>query len=188
MAGLQSRINAFAAADDGDATGSMPQFDPSVIEPQLVWLVITFGVLYFLMARVALPKVSRAQQDRAQRISGDLDQAEKFRSEAGDLEEQLERRLANARAEAGTAIAAAQEEAAETANRQLADLTARLDSELEAAESRIADASAEVRSEIEDMATGLCRDIVDTLVNESPSDTAVRDAVRAARNGEERAS
>lgn len=188
MAGLQSQIFALAAAEGGNADGGMPQFDPAVVEPQLVWLVITFGLLYFLMARVALPRVSRVQQDRAQRIADDLDQAEKLRGETGALEDQLETRLANARAEANKAIAAAHAEASETAKRRLAELDADLASDLGKAEMRIADACAEARAGIADMATGLCLDIVDKLADETLSEDAARAAVRAAHSETERAS
>jgi len=189
MSGLQSQLFALAAAaEGGSAEGGMPQFDPSVVESQLVWLVITFGLLYFLMARVALPRVSKVQQDRSQRIADDLNQAEKRQSEARDLQEQLDQRLAEARAEANKAIAAAHEEASRTADRKLSDLNDRLEGSLRDAESRIAEARAEARAEIDGMAVELCQDIARRLTDDSLPEDAVRAAVSAARGGEERAS
>ena len=56
----------------------MPQFDPSVFSPLLVWLVLTFVALYLLMSKFALPKVAAIIDARAERIEGNLAKAESF--------------------------------------------------------------------------------------------------------------
>ena len=44
-------------AEHGDKSGSFPPFDPATFSSQLLWLAITFGFFYFIMARVALPRI-----------------------------------------------------------------------------------------------------------------------------------
>ena len=53
----------------------MPQFDPSVWPPQLIWMVITFVALYFLMSRVALPRITDVLEEREFKINDALRKA-----------------------------------------------------------------------------------------------------------------
>ena len=68
----------------------MPQLNPLDWGPQLIWLVITFGVLYLLMVWIALPRIGNVIEKRAAHIAGDLGAAEKFRrrGSAAEGEEQ----------------------------------------------------------------------------------------------------
>ena len=45
-----------------------PPLDPATFVPQLVWLAISFGLLYLLLKRVALPRVGEVIEERADRI------------------------------------------------------------------------------------------------------------------------
>ncbi|HXV73506.1 MAG TPA: ATPase [Sphingomonadales bacterium] len=84
----------------------MPQLDPSTFAPQLIWLAITFGVLYFIMARFALPKVMDAVEGRKARIAGDLAAAEEMRRQSEELDAATQAKLMEARARAAALLKA----------------------------------------------------------------------------------
>ena len=60
----------------------MPQLEVSTFVPQLVWLAITFVVLYLLMAGIGLPRVGGAIEARRRRVDDDLARAAQLKSEA----------------------------------------------------------------------------------------------------------
>ena len=61
----------------------MPQLEQiDTYLSQVIWLVISFAVLYVVMWKGALPRVADVLQERQERIDDDLDRAEKLKSEA----------------------------------------------------------------------------------------------------------
>ena len=78
----------------------MPQFDFENFGPQLIWLAITFVTLYFIMARVALPRIANVIEERRDRIADDLDQAEQLKLRTEEAIATYEQALAEARAKA----------------------------------------------------------------------------------------
>ena len=53
----------------------MPQLAFETYTPQLVWLAITFVLLYLVMWRVLLPRIGEVLDERQNRIQHDLDEA-----------------------------------------------------------------------------------------------------------------
>ena len=69
--------------------------------PQLIWLALTFGLLYLLLKRVVLPRVGEVIDERSDRIKRDLAQAEKVRADTQQALANYEQALSEARAKAG---------------------------------------------------------------------------------------
>ena len=78
----------------------MPQLNPLDWAPQIIWLVITFGILYVLMKRVALPRIGSVIEARHARIAGDIEAADKLRRETQEAIAAYEQALAEAKAKA----------------------------------------------------------------------------------------
>ena len=78
----------------------MPQLDIATFPPQLIWLAITFLILYGLMAWLALPRVGGIIAARRTRIDGDLEKANAMKAETDAVIAAYERALAQARQQA----------------------------------------------------------------------------------------
>ena len=75
----------------------MPQLNPLDWAPQLIWLLITFGILYLLMVWVALPRIGAVIETRAAHIASDLASADKLRRETEEAIAADEQALAEAK-------------------------------------------------------------------------------------------
>jgi F-type H+-transporting ATPase subunit b len=159
----------------------MPQLNPLDWAPQLIWLVITFGVLYLLMKWVALPKIGSVIEMRQGRIAGDLEAADKLRRETQEAIAAYEQALAEAKARAH---AIAQEARNRLKDEVAAERTA-LERDLSAksaeAETQIHQAKVSALKEVNAVASDTATEIVRRLIGIAPTKPEVSAAVAAAR-------
>jgi F-type H+-transporting ATPase subunit b len=133
------------AADAGhgaaDAAPGMPQLDFSNWGNQVFWLLVTLVVIYFVLSRVALPRIAAVLAERQGTITNDLAKAEELKAKAVEAEEAYNQALADARAEAQNIVAETKVEIAA----ELADATAKADAEIAAKAAESEKAIAEIR-------------------------------------------
>lgn len=77
-----------------------PQLHFEYWPSQIFWLAVTLAALWWILNRLALPRVRSTIEERRDTISGDLDKAAEFNLAAEEAEEAYEAALQNARAEA----------------------------------------------------------------------------------------
>ena len=151
---------------------------------QLFWLLITFGLIYFVIGRGMLPKIQSTVDMRDERISGDLNAAEAARVAADAAEEEYRVRTEANRAEALKLTQAAKEAAARESEQRLKAADAETNARVEAAEAQIRAASAAAMQDVETVAAEAAQDLVARLSGATVSSGQAADAVRAAlRNG-----
>ncbi|WP_366657575.1 F0F1 ATP synthase subunit B' [Fodinicurvata sp. EGI_FJ10296] len=161
----------------------MPQFDPSSFISQLFWLAVTFVALYFLMSRIALPRIAEVLEERSERIADDLDRAENLRSEAETVITQYEAALTKARSEATSMIVGTQHDIDKTIEERTRDFDAQLGARLREAEERIGKAKSDALQQVRDIAVDITGDITTRLTGETPDSKAVAAAVDARMGG-----
>ena len=156
-----------------------PPFDSSTFPSQLLWLAITFGLLYYLMAKVAIPRIAGILEDRRDRIAGDLDTAERLKSESQAALTGYEKALAGARNRASTIADTARNEAKAAADARRAAIEADLNRKLAAAETRIGEIKNQALSQVGAIAGEATEAIVKSLIGADAARTEVDAAVSA---------
>jgi len=178
-AGALSADLEVGAVDEG---GHFPPFEGEWFASQLLWLAILFGGFYWLMAKVALPRVASILEVRRDRIAADLAEAERSKGETDAAIAAYEQALAEARKNAN-AIASANREAVNAdleQKRRAAD--AELAAKLADAEARIAGIKAQAMRDVGAIATETTEAIVATLVGNASREEAAAAVAAATRS------
>jgi F-type H+-transporting ATPase subunit b len=159
---------------------NFPPFDATTFASQLLWFAITFGILYYLMKKVALPRLAGIIEGRRDRIAADLDTAERLKGESEDAARAYEKALAEARGKASTIAEGARAAAKARADEQRASVEKDLAARLAAAEARIGEIKARAIAEVGSIAGEATGAVVSTLIGETATPDEVREAVAKA--------
>jgi F-type H+-transporting ATPase subunit b len=157
--------------------GAFPPFDPASFASQLVWLAITFGIFYMLMNRVALPRISGILEMRRDRISQDLDEAQRLSDESDAAHAAYEHELAEARKRAHGIAQEARDKAKMETDTERERVEKALNQKLAAAETQIAKIKQDALSEVDEIATGTAELIVRQLIGGTVSKSELAQAI-----------
>lgn len=147
---------------------------------QIFWLLVFFGITFFLIGRGMLPKVMETVGLRDKQIADDLASAQAARDAADEQEEAWRERENANRARAQALLAEAKAKAATASEKKLSAAQERLDAKLEAAQAEIEAARNSAMAEIEDVATEAAQDIIARLAGTKVDKRTVRSAVKKA--------
>ena len=158
---------------------AFPPFDRETFASQVVWLAITFGVLYVLMARVALPRIGAIFEARAKHIADDLAEAESLKGQSDAAIAAYEKALAEARGRAQAMAGETRDKQAAEAEVTRKGLEAELAAKLAEAEKAIASTRDAAMANVRTIAADAAAAIVERLAGQKPADKDVTAAVTA---------
>lgn len=176
-------IQAAAGESHGGEHGKkshFPPFDTTTFASQLLWLVLSFGLLYLLMSKVTLPRIGRILEERHDRIADDLEEASKHKAESQAAQAAYEKALNEARTKAASIAGDTRARLAADADANRKALEADLATKLASAEQRIATTKSDALSHVRGIAVDTTNAIVNTLLGAAPAAFDVEKAVDAA--------
>ncbi|WP_299355005.1 F0F1 ATP synthase subunit B' [uncultured Shimia sp.] len=161
------------AADAAASAPGMPQLDFSNWGNQIFWLLVTLVVIYFVLSRIALPRIANVLAERQGTITNDIAAAEQLKAKAADAEDAYNKALADARAEAQRIVAEAKAEI----QADLDAATAKADAEIAAKAAESEKAIAEIRAgaleSVKVVAADTAAEIVSALGGQADDGTVV---------------
>jgi len=167
---------------DAGGHASFPPFDSSTFPSQLLWLVITFGALYYYMSKRLLPQVGAVIESRKARIAKDLDEATAMQQKADAAAAAHEKAIADARAKAQSLAQAARDQLAAEADAKRKALEDELAAKLAAAEAQIANTRAQAMSNVAAIAKDTTGAIVERLIGRTVDAGVIANAVDSVKS------
>ena len=171
--GTQVPANAPAAA--------FPPFDQSTFVPQLVWLALTFGFLYFALSRYLLPRISDVIDARQDGIARDLAKANELKGETEQALNAYEKALAEAKGKAGEIAKTTRDSLTAESDRERHAAEAEANKQVAAAEKRIAESKAKALTSVNDIAGDSVAAIVAKLTGKDVTRDEALKAIAAVR-------
>lgn len=162
-------VAVFLAASPALAAQGLPQMDQSTYASQLVWMAISFALLYFIVAAFVAPRVGGVLKTRENAINDAIAKAEELKAKASGTKGNFEAEGAQARAKAAESISKAVADAAKESAEAMAKLNAELDAKAQTSRERIAKAVAKANIEVDDAAQALADTMADKLLSNKPA-------------------
>ena len=121
----------------GAESGGMPQLDPEFWISQIFWLILTFGILYLVLSKLILPKISANLELRKSQIQENIEAAEKQRESSESKFKEYDDIVQRSKLEAKNIFKAAREKAIKDINSKKEILDKQIDEEIKKAEQEI---------------------------------------------------
>ncbi|MDB9811094.1 F0F1 ATP synthase subunit B [Candidatus Pelagibacter sp.] len=172
---------AFAAEN-----GGMPQLNPEFWISQIFWLTLTFGILYLVLSKLILPKISANLESRKLQILENIEAAEKQREDSERKLKEYEEIISKSKIEAKTIFSQAREKALKDISAKKEVMNKQIDDEITKAEQEIKSLRDKAPDKINKIAIETSSELIQKLigaeVNNSSLSAIVDDLSK--RNGD----
>ena len=174
-------IGTAQAAEGAKAPGgsAFPPFDPTSFPGQIFWLVLIFGTLYYMMSKIALPRISEIIETRESKIDGDLKTAALMQEKARLAGEAYEKLLADAKSNAQSIGQKAKDLANTTADTQRKTIEAETAGRIAKSEAQIVATRDKAMTNVAGIATDTASEIVKRISGVAPKADELKTAMAA---------
>ena len=119
------------------AEEGMPQLNPEYWYAQIFWLILIFSILYLIIWKVFLPRISNNIENRRLRIINDLNETEKLKQNAEKKLKEYEKIIENSKKEAKKILLESQKKLENDLDKKKQILDGEINKEIKTAENEI---------------------------------------------------
>ena len=163
-------------------SGGMPQLNPEFWVSQIFWLTLTFGILYVILSKLILPKISANLELRKTQIQENIEAAEKQRESSESKLKEYESLVSKSKLEAKNIFKETREKALKDINSKREVLEKQIDDEIKKAEDEIFQLKKSAPQKINKIAietsSEILKKLIGTEINNSSISAIVDDLVK----------
>jgi len=167
-------------------SGGMPQLNPEFWISQIFWLTLTFGILYIVLSKLILPKISANLELRKSQIQENIEAAEKQRESSEAKLKEYDHIISKSKLEANNIFKEARENVLKEINNKKETLDKQIDEEIKKVEKEInllrKGASVKINKIAIETASELLVKLIGTEVNNSSISAIVDDLSKRNRD------
>ena len=167
-------------------SGGMPQLNPEFWVSQIFWLTLTFGILYIVLSKIILPKISANLELRKSQIQENIEAAEKQRESSESKLKEYDEIILKSKLEAKNIFKDAREKVLKDINSKKEILDKQINEEINNAEIEIQTlkkgASEKINKIAIETSSDLIKKIIGTEINNSSISAIVADLSK--KNGD----
>ena len=161
-------LEAFAAE-----SGGMPQLNPEFWISQIFWLTLTFGILYIVLSKLILPKISDNLESRKSQILENIEAAEKQRQNSEEKLKEYEEIVSKSKMEAKNIFNQAREKALKDISAKKDVLDKQIDDEIGKAEQEIKDLQKSAPDKINKIAIETSSELIQKLIGAEVNNSSI---------------
>ena len=154
-------------------SGGMPQLDPEFWISQIFWLTLTFGILYVVLSKLILPKISANLELRKSQIQENIEAAEKQRENSESKLKEYDDIVIKSKLEAKNIFKDAREKTIKDINSKKEVLDKQIDEEIKKAEQEIALLKKSAPEKINKIAIETSSELVKKLIGAEVNNSSI---------------
>ena len=167
-------------------SGGMPQLNPEFWISQIFWLTLTFGILYIVLSKLILPKISANLESRKSQIQDNIEAAEKQRKDSESKLKEYDDIIFKSKLEAKNIFKDSREKVIKDINNKKETLENQINEEIKKAEKEIEVVKKSAPEKINriaiEVSSELVKKIIGTEINNSSISAIVDDLSK--KNGD----
>ena len=161
-------LEAFAAESSG-----MPQLNPEFWISQIFWLTITFGILYVVLSKLILPKISANLETRKSQILENIESAEKQRKDSEKKIKEYDKIIKDSKIEAKNYFAQAREKILKDISLKKESLYKEINEEINKTETEIKNLMDKAPEKINKIAIETSSDLIQQLIGGDVNNSSI---------------
>jgi len=154
-------------------SGGMPQLNPEFWISQIFWLSLTFGILYAVLSKLILPKISANLELRKSQIQENIEAAEKHRASSESKLKEYENIIQKSKLDGKNIFKEARDRLFKDINSKKAILDEQIDDEIEKVEQEIEALKKSAPEKINKIAIEASSELVKKLIGAEVNNSSI---------------